>query len=105
MRVDRLPTGNIYLRISNKAVDLHAEGEIVQPTLEDLAEETANQKSLDMRRGKPVAFIFGPEHGPVTEQMVYAAAKKATSKVTLTSLSSDSRSSPARPSSSRVARR
>jgi adenine-specific DNA-methyltransferase len=65
------------IRRPAKAVDLHAEGEIVQPTLEDLAEEAASQKSLEMRRGKPVAFIFGPEHGPVTEQMVYAAAKEA----------------------------
>jgi adenine-specific DNA-methyltransferase len=65
------------IRRPAKAVDLHAEGEIVSPTLEDLAEQAADQKSLDMRRGKPVAFIFGPEHGPVTEQVVYAAAKEA----------------------------
>jgi adenine-specific DNA-methyltransferase len=65
------------IRRPAKAVDLHAEGEIVSPTLEDLAEEAANQKPLDMRRGKLVAFVFGPEHGPVTEQLVYAAAKEA----------------------------
>ncbi len=26
---------------------------------------------------RPVAFVFGPEHGPVTEQMVFAAAREA----------------------------
>jgi len=29
---------------------------------------------------KPVAFYFGPEHGPVTEQMVFAAAREAYAK-------------------------
>ncbi|MBZ0168324.1 DNA methylase [Candidatus Methylomirabilis lanthanidiphila] len=66
-----------HIRRPAKAMDLHAEAELVEPTLEDLAEEAATQKSLDMKRGKPVAFIFGPEHGPVTEQMVFAAAKEA----------------------------
>lgn len=66
-----------HIRRPAKAMDLHAEAEIVEPTLEDLAEEAATQKSLDMKRGKPVAFVFGPEHGPVTEQMVFAAAKEA----------------------------
>lgn len=65
------------IRRPAKALDLHAEADIVEPTVEDLADEAARQKSLDMKRGKPVAFIFGPEHGPVTEQMVFAAAKEA----------------------------
>ena len=65
------------IRRPAKAMDLHAEAEMVQPTLEDLAEEAAKQKSIDMRQGRPVAFVFGPEHGPVTEQMVFAAAKEA----------------------------
>lgn len=65
------------IRRPAKAMDLHAEAEVATPTIEDLAEEAASQKSLDMKRGKPVAFIFGPEHGPVTEQMVFAAAKEA----------------------------
>ncbi len=60
-----------------KAMDIHAEAEVVEPTVEDLAEEAASQKSLDMKRGKPVAFVFGPEHGPVTEGLVFAAAKEA----------------------------
>lgn len=65
------------IRRPAKAMDLHAEAELAEPTLEDLAEEAAKQKSLDMKRGKPVALIFGPEHGPVTEQMVFSAAKEA----------------------------
>jgi len=65
------------IRRPAKALSLHAEAEIVEPTLEDLAGEVASQKSIDMRRGRPVAFVFGPEHGPVTEQMVFAAAKEA----------------------------
>ncbi len=65
------------IRRPAKAMDLHAEAEVATPTIEDLAEEAAKQKSLDMKRGKPVAFIFGPEHGPVTEQMVFNAAKQA----------------------------
>ncbi len=40
-----------------KALDLHAEAEMAE-------------------QGKPVAFVFGPEHGPVTEQIVFAAAKE-----------------------------
>ncbi len=53
---------------------------MIEPTVADVAEEAARQKSVDMRRGKPVAFIFGPEHGPVTEQMVFAAAREANLK-------------------------
>jgi adenine-specific DNA-methyltransferase len=57
-------TGNQTVTLKNirrpaKAMDLHAEGVI------------ANGAE------PPVAFIFGPEHGPVTEQMVFAAAKEA----------------------------
>ncbi len=45
-----------------KALSLHAEAEI-----------EGNGKG-------PVAFVFGPEHGPVTEQLVFAAAKEANLK-------------------------
>jgi adenine-specific DNA-methyltransferase len=56
--------GNQMVTLKNirrpaKALDLHAEAEIAEPT------------------PKPVAFIFGPEHGPVIEQMVFSAAKEA----------------------------
>jgi adenine-specific DNA-methyltransferase len=47
------------IRRPAKAMDLHVEAEMAEPT------------------SKPVAFIFGPEHGPVIEQMVFSAAKEA----------------------------
>jgi len=62
----RLP-GNQAVTLKNirrpaKAIDLHAEAEV------------------ERNGAKPVAFVFGPEHGPVTEQMVYAAAREANLK-------------------------
>jgi adenine-specific DNA-methyltransferase len=86
----RLP-GNQAVTLKNirrpaKAIDLHAEAEV------------------ERNGAKPVGFIFGPEHGPVTEQMVYAAAREANLKrTTATSSSSASASSRARASSSRTA--
>ncbi|MDI6771104.1 MAG: site-specific DNA-methyltransferase [bacterium] len=57
-------TGNQVVTFKNirrpaRAMDLHAEG----------AMANGNERS--------VAFVFGPEHGPVTEQLVFAAAKEA----------------------------
>jgi len=49
------------IRRPAKALSLHAEAEVIET-------------------GKPVAFVFGPEHGPVTEQLVFAAAKEANLK-------------------------
>src|SRR3989304_6295971 len=49
------------IRRPAKALSLHAEAEGIET-------------------GKPVAFVFGPEHGPVTEQLVFAAAKEANLK-------------------------
>lgn len=60
-----------------RALSLHAEAEMIEPSVADLAEQAATQKSIDMRAGRRVAFVFGPEHGPVTEQMVFAAAREA----------------------------
>ncbi|OGW18587.1 MAG: DNA methylase [Nitrospinae bacterium RIFCSPLOWO2_12_FULL_45_22] len=62
----RLP-GNQTVEFKNvrrpaRAMDIHAEAVV------------ANDKE------KPVAFYFGPEHGPVTEQMVFAAAREAYAK-------------------------
>ena len=47
------------IRRPARALSLHAEGEV------------------EGNGTKPVAFVFGPEHGPVTEQLVFAAAKEA----------------------------
>ncbi len=62
----RLP-GNQAVTLKNirrpaKAIDLHAEADV------------------ERNGARPVGFVFGPEHGPVTEQMVYAAAKEANLK-------------------------
>ena len=50
------------IRRPARALSLHAEGEV------------------EGNGTKPVAFVFGPEHGPVTEQLVFAAAKEANLK-------------------------
>ncbi len=50
------------IRRPAKAMSLHAEAEV------------------EGNGAKPVAFVFGPEHGPVTEQLVFAAAKEANLK-------------------------
>src|SRR5437870_2301176 len=50
------------IRRPAKALSLHAEAEV------------------DGNGTRPVAFVFGPEHGPVTEQLVFAAAKEANLK-------------------------
>src|SRR5439155_22811590 len=63
-----------------KTLSLNAEAEIVTKTIEDLAEEADTQKSLEMKSGPLAAFVFGPENGAVTEQMVFQAAKEAYGK-------------------------
>lgn len=50
------------IRRPARAMDLHAEGVVANST------------------EKPVAFVFGPEHGAVTEAMVLRAAKEANAK-------------------------
>src|SRR5207237_7008380 len=61
-------------------LSLNAEAEIVTRTIEDLGEEADAQKSLEMKSGPLAAFVFGPENGAVTEQMVFQAAKEAYGK-------------------------
>ena len=63
-----------------KTLSLHAEAEIVTKTVEDLGEEAAKQKSLEMKAGPSAAFVFGPENGAVSEQLVFQAAKEAHGK-------------------------
>lgn len=80
----RLP-GNQTVTFKNvrqpaKTLSLHAEAEIVTKTIEDLAEEAAKQKSLEMKAGPLAAFVFGPENGAVSEQLVFQAAKEAHGK-------------------------
>jgi hypothetical protein len=61
-------------------LSLHAEALVKQPTLESLAEETESQKRLLGEGDKPVAFVFGPEHGAVSHKLVENAAIEARRK-------------------------
>jgi adenine-specific DNA-methyltransferase len=63
-----------------RTLSLHAEALVKQPTLESLAEETEAQKSLMNAGEKPVAFVFGPEHGAVSHKLVENAAIEARRK-------------------------
>jgi adenine-specific DNA-methyltransferase len=60
-------------------VDATAAGQ--KPTLEDAVQEAAerNGKTLPLS-AKPVAFVFGPENGAVSEKLVYEAAREARAK-------------------------
>jgi adenine-specific DNA-methyltransferase len=60
-------------------VDATAAGQ--KPTLEDAIQEAAerNGKTLPLS-AKPVAFVFGPENGAVSEKLVYEAAREARAK-------------------------
>jgi adenine-specific DNA-methyltransferase len=63
-----------------RTLSLHAEALVKQPTLESLAEETEAQKKLVSAAEKPVAFVFGPEHGAVSHKLVENAAIEARRK-------------------------
>jgi len=63
-----------------RALSLHAEALVKKPTLESLAEETEAQKHLMSAGEKPVAFVFGPEHGAVSHKLVENAAIEARRK-------------------------
>jgi adenine-specific DNA-methyltransferase len=60
-------------------VDATAPGQ--SPTLQDAVEEAAekNEKALPLS-AKPVAIVFGPENGAVSERLVQEAAKEASLK-------------------------
>ena len=63
-----------------RTLSLHAEALVKEPTLESLAEETEAQKKLISADEKPVAFVFGPEHGAVSHKLVENAAIEARRK-------------------------
>src|SRR5208282_1347886 len=60
-------------------VDATAPGQ--KPSLQDAVQEAAekNGKALALS-AKPVAFVFGPENGAVSEKLVYEAAREAHAK-------------------------
>lgn len=60
-------------------VDATAPGQ--KPTLADAVQEAEEKSGLALPlSSKPVAFVFGPENGAVSEKLVYMAAKEATAK-------------------------
>jgi adenine-specific DNA-methyltransferase len=62
------------------SVDASAEGQT--PTLTDVVGEAAEANGLLLQgiSRKPVAIIFGPENGSISEGLVYSAAKEAAAK-------------------------
>jgi len=60
-------------------VDATAHGQT--PSLQEVVQEAAekNGKALPLS-AKPVAFVFGPENGAVSEKLVYEAAREAHAK-------------------------
>ncbi len=60
-------------------VDATAPGQ--SPTLQDAIQEATEKdgKALPLS-GKPVAFVFGPENGAVSEKLIFDAAKEAHGK-------------------------
>jgi adenine-specific DNA-methyltransferase len=64
------------------SVDASAEGQT--PTLADVVGEAAEANGLLLRgmgsNRKPVAIVFGPENGSISEGLVYSAAKESTAK-------------------------
>ena len=62
------------------SVDATAEGQ--NPTLIDMVGEAAEASGLLLQgmSRKPVAIVFGPENGSISEGLVYSAAKEATAK-------------------------
>jgi len=68
------------IRPPAKTLSLHAEAELMQPDLEDLAESASKQPKLDMKKRPLVAIVFGPENGAVSEKLAYEAAREARAK-------------------------
>src|SRR5205807_1744937 len=60
-------------------VDASAPGQ--SPTLAELAQESLEKSGHALPfTPKPVAFVFGPENGAVSERLVYEAAREAHAK-------------------------
>jgi adenine-specific DNA-methyltransferase len=76
----RLP-GNQTLTLKNirppaKTLALSAEAVIDKPSLANLADDAAAQPALD-RESEPVAILFGPENGAISERLVREAWDEA----------------------------
>jgi adenine-specific DNA-methyltransferase len=62
-----------------KSLTLSAEAIVDKPSLTNLADDASKQPAL-ARETQPVAFVFGPENGAVSEKLVYEAAREAHAK-------------------------
>lgn len=67
------------IRPPAKSLTLSAEAMVDKPSLANLADDVAKQPGLE-RDALPVAFVFGPENGAVSEKLVYEAAREAHAK-------------------------
>jgi adenine-specific DNA-methyltransferase len=76
------------IRPPTKALTLSAEALVEatapgqSPTLTDAVQEAAekNGRALPGLTSRPVAFVFGPENGAISEKLVYEAAREAHAK-------------------------
>ncbi len=64
------------IRPPAKTLTLDAEALVDKPTLANLADDASKQPSLT-RDSDPVAIVFGPENGPLTERLVREAWDEA----------------------------
>ena len=76
----RLP-GNQTVTLKNirpptKTLALSAEAVVDKPSLENLADDASRQPNLT-RDTQPVAILFGPENGPISERLVREAWDEA----------------------------
>jgi len=67
------------IRPPAKSLTLSAEALVEKPSLANLADDVSKQPGLQ-RDAQPVAFVFGPENGAVSEKLVYEAAFEAKAK-------------------------
>lgn len=67
------------IRVPAQTLTLSAEAVVEVPSLEDIAAEAGNEMKL-YANGRPVAILFGPENGALTERFVREAWDEATLK-------------------------
>ncbi|MCE9611614.1 MAG: site-specific DNA-methyltransferase [Chthoniobacter sp.] len=67
------------IRVPAQTLTLSAEAAVEVPSLDDIAAEAGNEMKLHAT-GRPVAILFGPENGALTERFVREAWDEATLK-------------------------
>ncbi len=76
-----------HIRVPAKTLSLSAEALVgatahgQKPTLDEAVQEAEEKNGRSLKlSGKPVALVFGPENGAVSEKLVYEAAREAHAK-------------------------